>query len=584
MKILFTSIRVWLIESLCFGLGWFIYSIMFSFLPYWTAFVAVPAALLGGTPIFVTLIISISILRNKNHSLTQKKWIIYLSGLIWCISYSLLFTYFIGDVNLEEAPINFSKSMLCLASCFSIGFISSLSNFNSVLNNSNNSSINKKQMETLHPKLETNENQGKSNRILIKAGITGALILILLIPTAFVSNLVKERQARQIQVVNEVSNKWAEPQTLSGPYINLPYKIHEKGSDNKVYETQKNLIILPDMLNVKGNVLHEFRLRSIYKVLLYRANLKNNGVFEFHLPKEIDTSLIQWQDAKICYGLSDFKGVEEKLIMNFNGKEIELSPGLPSAEISKKGLSASVPLIASNEGEKLSFSMSLKIKGSEKLHFLPMAGDSKFNLESGWASPSFDGNSLPSTRSLNKEGFNASWSFNKANLPFSTVLKDFSYDLNSVAFGVTMVQPADSYSKTDRSIKYAILFIGLTFSLFFIIELMQKRSLHPVQYALIGLALVIFYTLLLSFSEFIAFDFSYMVAASATILLISFYSYSHFKSAKTALIFGGVLSLLYGFTFVLIRLEDAALLLGSIGLFIILALAMFASRKINWYS
>ena len=135
-----------------------------------------------------------------------------------------------------------------------------------------------------------------------------------------------------------MSNKWAEPQTLSGPYINLPYKIHEKGSDNKVYETQKNLIILPDMLNVKGNVLHEFRLRSIYKVLLYRANLKNNGVFEFHLPKEIDTSLIQWQDAKICYGLSDFKGVEEKLIMNFNGKEIELSPGLPSAEISKKGL------------------------------------------------------------------------------------------------------------------------------------------------------------------------------------------------------------------------------------------------------
>ena len=146
-----------------------------------------------------------------------------------------------------------------------------------------------------------------------------------------------------------------------------------------------------------------------------------------------------------------------------------------------------------------------------------------------------------------------------------------------------MVQPADAYSKTDRSIKYAILFIGLTFSLFFIIELMQKKSLHPVQYVLIGLALVIFYTLLLSFSEFVAFDFSYLIASLATILLISFYAYSHFKSVKTAFVFGGVLSMLYGFTFVLIRLEDAALLLGSVGLFLILALAMYASRKINWY-
>jgi inner membrane protein len=152
-----------------------------------------------------------------------------------------------------------------------------------------------------------------------------------------------------------------------------------------------------------------------------------------------------------------------------------------------------------------------------------------------------------------------------------------------LAFGVTMIQPADGYAKTNRCIKYAILFIGLSFSLFFIVEIMQRKPLHPVQYALIGLALVIFFTLLLAITEFIPFDYAYLIAASSTILLISFYARGHFQSWGSAGIFTSVLSILYGFIFVLIRLEDTALLIGSIGLFMILALVMFASRRINWY-
>jgi inner membrane protein len=439
-------------------------------------------------------------------------------------------------------------------------------------------------METnINSQNEFSEHHRKSNRILIKACITGALILLLLIPTIFISNLVKERKNRQAEVVTEVSQRWAQSEVLTGPYIFLPYKIINIDKDKKVTEALNHLIILPDVLDVNGKVTHEIRLRSIYKVLLYRAALKNTGYFEIKIPKEIDTSLIQWQDAKICYGLSDFKGIEEKLIINISGTEIELSPGLPSYEISNKGLSAVIPLAVNEEGKKIAFNMDLKIKGSEQLHFLPLAGDSRFTVTSDWASPSFDGNNLPSARTVNNSGFTATWNFNKANLPFSTILKDFKFDPESIAFGVTLVQPADGYAKTDRSIKYAILFIGLTFSLFFIIELLQKKSVHPVQYILIGLALIIFYTLLLSMSEFIAFDLAYLIASLAIILLISLYAYGHFKSMKTASIFGGVLSLLYGFTFVLIRMEDTALLLGSIGLFIILALAMYASRKVNWY-
>ena len=214
---------------------------------------------------------------------------------------------------------------------------------------------------------------------------------------------------------------------------------------------------------------------------------------------------------------------------------------------------------------------------------MPLSATSKFNLKSVWASPSFDGDMLPGEREVNDSGFTAKWNFSQANLPFGTVLKQNTLQNKTMAFGVSLVQPADQYNKTMRSVKYAILFIGLTFAFFFIIELMQKKPFHPVQYVLVGLALVIFYTLLLSISEYILFDQAYLIAALATILLISFYAKGHFNSWKTAGIFFVLLSCLYGFIFILIRLEDTALLVGSIGLFIVLALVMFVSRKINWY-
>jgi len=292
---------------------------------------------------------------------------------------------------------------------------------------------------------------------------------------------------------------------------------------------------------------------------------------------------VQWSDAKICFGISDFKGIEEKLVVHFNGSDNELSPGLPLGDTSAKGLSAPIALSSADLGKPLNYQMKIRIRGSEMLHFVPLSGNSHYALSSDWPSPSFDGSNLPSERTVSKDGFTASWNFNKANLPFGTMLTDFKFDITSLAFGVTMVEPADQYAKTDRSIKYAILIIGLTFSLFFIIELMQRNPIHPVQYVLIGLALVIFYSLLLAISEFLDFNLAYTVASAATILLIGLYSKAHFRSWKSAGMFAGVLTLLYGFIFVLISLEDTALLVGSIGLFVILALTMYGSKKVNWY-
>jgi inner membrane protein len=422
-----------------------------------------------------------------------------------------------------------------------------------------------------------------ANRTMVKGFITGGLILLMLIPTFFINSLITEREARQKEIVKEVSSKWATAQTLSSPFLVVPYSYSYQSSDGKPLIAKKNLILLANEVAVNGNIFPEQRTRSIYKVLLYRSDIKFTGSFKVTLPADIDSSEIDYANAKLCFTLSDFKGIEEEIYVNLDQKKLLLLPGLPVNDFGKTGLSAPVSLSPDVLATGLSFDMQVKIKGSEQLHFTPMSASSKFLLQSKWPGPSFDGEMLPNERTINDSGFISRWSFNQANLPFATVIHENTVGDKKMDFGVSLVQPADQYAKTMRSVKYAILFIGLTFAFFFIIELMQKKPFHPVQYVLVGLALVIFYTLLLSVSEYIPFDFAYLTAALATVLLISLYAKGHFNSWKTAGIFFFLLSCLYGFIFILIRLEDTALLVGSIGLFLVLALVMFASRRINWY-
>ncbi len=422
-----------------------------------------------------------------------------------------------------------------------------------------------------------------SNRILIKGLITGGLILLMLVPTLFILSLITEREARQKEIVKEVSSKWASAQTLSGPYISVPLKEITTGSDGKQFTSTTQLILPADKLVTGGKVFPEERPRSIYKVLLYRAAIDFSGSFKTTWPADIDPANIDFPNAKLCFNLTDFKGIEEEVTVNFNNQNLLFNPGVPTSNLGDIGLSVPVFITATSMTAGIPFNMHLKIKGSEQLHFIPMSINSKYTLSSAWPSPSFDGNTLPSQREVTDSGFNSQWSFNRANLSFGSVVRQADLKVNNMAFGVSMVQPADQYNKTMRSVKYAILLIGLTFALFFIIELMQKKPFHPVQYALVGMALVIFYSLLLSISEYILFDIAYLIAAAATVLLITLYAQSHFKNWKTASVFGVSLTALYGFIFILIRLEDTALLVGSIGLFIVLAIVMYVSRKISWY-
>ena len=437
-------------------------------------------------------------------------------------------------------------------------------------------------METLNSN-DQSQLQSQSNKLLIKGLITGGLILLMLIPTIFINNLITEREARQKEVVKEVSSKWASAQTLSGPYLVLPYTENAVNGEGKPVVIKKQLIVLAKELTVSGNIYPENRPRSIYKVLLYKSALSLKGSFKPNWPTDINTANIDFTNARLCFGLSDFKGIEEEIFINFNGQKLALSPGLPLNDLDSIGLSVPVSFTFDAIKEGIAYDMQVKIKGSEQLHFMPLAANSRFAINSPWPNPSFDGNSLPNDRQVSEKGFSAKWNFNQANLPFGTVMQQGSFNKANLAFGVSMVQPADQYNKTMRSTKYAILFIGLTFALFFIVEIMQRKPFHPVQYVLVGLALVIFYTLLLSISEYILFDQAYLIAASATIALITMYAKSHFNSWSSAAVFAAVLSGLYGFIFILIRLEDTALIVGSIGLFIVLALVMYVSRKINWY-
>ncbi len=604
--------RLWFLTWLTLTLGIFIAGLFMHSSD--AAFILVAVGLcscIGSLPALPALGIALSCMEKRRFESRQKMMLLVAVQLFICLVYGLSWGWVDGFQYLDLKTV--LPTTAILFSCNVLATLCSLRPLQNRFANSNISWQNEALIEPhevlysslcneeiYKPLLLTHQNHymqnnpetyivetepsSVSNKILIKGLLTGALILLLLIPTFFIINLVEEREKRQKEVVEEVSARWAKAQTITGPYFLIPYTEVSVNDKKKPIEVVKNIALLPDNLQTSANLSVEERPRSIYKVLLYRSDLQTSGNFAITLPDEIKRENLHVSQARLCLGISDFKGIEGPVSIRFNNKDYDLLAGLPSHEIDETGLSAAVPLTPADLTGKLPFALQIKLKGSQQFNFAPLGGNSRFTIHSAWPNPSFDGNSLPTERTVSKKGFDASWSFSKATLPFATVLKDVAFEKDSFVFGVSMLQPADQYAKTMRSVKYAILFIGLTFSFFFIIELLQKKALHPLQYILVGLALVIFYSLLLSISEYILFDYAYLIAALATVSLITAYVQSQFKKISIALLFGGVLTGLYVFIFVLISLEDTALLVGSIGLFLMLALVMYLSQKINWYS
>ena len=405
-----------------------------------------------------------------------------------------------------------------------------------------------------------------------------------------IKNMILERESTQREAIREVSSKWGEEQTLSGPFISIPYyryikEFSKKDSTEKVIQLKEYLHILPSQLTISGDIHPEKRYRGIYEIVVYNSKIDISGTFDklgFNA-FDIQPQDILFDKAEFIIGINDLRGIEEQVELVWNGTKVPFNPGVSSNDVVRSGINALLTL-NSDDSSKYDFSLSLDLKGSQLLYFTPVGKVTDINISSEWNNPSFNGAFLPDTREVTDKGFKANWNVLHLNRNYPQAWTNNRYSINQSSFGIDLLLPVDNYQKSYRSIRYAILFIGFTFLVFFFIEVMNKTFIHPIQYILVGVALVVFYTLLLSISEHLKYNWAFVISALSTLLLIAGYIRAILKSGKLTILLSGILTILYTFIFVIIQLQDYALLIGSIGIFIILGLVMYFSRKIDWYN
>lgn len=425
--------------------------------------------------------------------------------------------------------------------------------------------------------------------IYFKLFAIGILALLLLIPTAMIENLVRDRENTRFDAVNEVSSKWGYAQTLTGPFLSIPYTrytVSETTSGSKIVtENRERLHILPEKLAITGTLNPQTRKRGIYEIPVYTTDVRFNG--EFVLPDlstlDVPVSDLEFDKAELVLGVTDLRGIQSQIEVEWDATSTLFAPGTPSNDVVDSGLHTTVDM-TNDSARTYPFGLSLSLRGSSHLYVVPMGKVTTVNLASSWPDPKFNGAFLPNDPTPSPDGFAAEWTVLDLNRNFPQWWTNSKHSVYDAAFGVDLLVPVDDYQKTYRSIHYAILFIGLTFMVFFFIEVSKKVHIHSIQYLLVGMALVVFYTLLLSTSEHIDYNLAFGLSAGATIALITGYVKAVLKSGALTVLIAGILSVLYGFIFVVIQLQDFALLIGSIGIFLILALTMYFSRKIDWSS
>lgn len=432
------------------------------------------------------------------------------------------------------------------------------------------------------------------NSITARMLVVGFLLLVLLIPLEFVKSLINERANRQKEVVSEINEKWGNEVLLSGPIVKIPYKVileekiyNEKSNSyyTKTKEKTENAYFFPDQLDFSSSVDSKPLKRSIYESVVYSANIEIQGNFPIisFSDTDIPEENILWEKASIILQTSNLKGIKSSPSVNLGSQKLSLTP-----QHSKSHLNTIQTNYIKNAKEIFTtpqtYSLDLKINGSESLKFLPIGKETEATMKSNWHSPSFDGNFLPedSNKEISKDGFSATWRVFQINREFEQSFFGSLPNLSSSAFGTTLIIPVDEYQKSERTAKYGFMVIGLTLLVFLLIQLVSKIYIHPFQYVMIGLALIMFYTLLLSISEHSNFFKAYAIAAFSVLALITIYSRAILQGFKFPLLICTSLASLYGFIYVIIQLENYALLVGSIGLFLILAIIMFASRRIDW--
>ncbi len=427
--------------------------------------------------------------------------------------------------------------------------------------------------------------------------MVGLLTLFLLIPLEYVKNLITERSYRQNDVISEINDKWGEKVYIYGPILKIPYTSYEETVtiNEKTKETVKQKVastkyayFFPQELNINSNIDTKILNRNNYESAVFTTNMKFKGNYiqpDFS-SKNIASETIQWDKATILIKTTNLKSIKEEVKINLGATHYVFEPVYNSSKSdSTEALETGyIDLTKILSTPKTGYSFDITYNGSKQIKIVPIGKTTNVAMKSNWASPSFTGNFLPDdkTKKISETGFIANWKILHINRAFSQQAFDILPDLSSYSFGVDFVIPVDQYQQNERASKYGFLVIGLTFLIFFLIQNMSKISIHIFQYSMIGLALIMFYTLLISITEHSNFTKAYILSGIAVISLITAYSFSILKNKKFPIFIGFSLTGLYTFIYVIIQLENYALLVGSVGLFLILAAVMYFSRKIDW--
>lgn len=442
---------------------------------------------------------------------------------------------------------------------------------------------------------EKKEEVGFFQSTTAKLMMVGALTIVLLLPLAFVQDLISERNQRKTEIMDEVSTIWGKDIMFYGPILKVPYKINvstkiineKTGAITLQNDSKTNYAyFFPNELNNKTNVLKNEKLkRGIYSPIVFNANLNFEGNFSNldFAKMGISEENIDWDKASIIIKTTNLKSIKSELLIQLNGQKLLFEPTNNNEEYSIIS-TQSFNYNALAKNQLLDFKFSINYNGSNSLKFIPIGKTTSVSIDSDWESPSFEGSfaATDATKKISDSGFHADWKILAINRTFSQQYNNTLPNLDDYLFGVKLIQTVDEYQQNERASKYGFLVIGLTFLLFYLIQTISKINIHIFQYSMIGIALILFYTLLIAITEHSSFSLAYSLSSIAVIALITSYSVSILQNKKFPVLIGSSLVVLYSFIFVIIQLEDYALLVGSIGLFFILATVMYFSRKIEW--
>ncbi len=425
-------------------------------------------------------------------------------------------------------------------------------------------------------------------RQVLRALLLLGLVLLLQIPTLFVSFLVTERRARHDEAAREVASKWGQRQTITGPALVVPWTHHWTQVDDKgvsrARSEERRLVLLPESLDVDARLHSEVRRRGIYPVPVYRLNATLSGRFaapDFAV-LNVPAEELDWSRAVLAIGVADARAIQQQVTVDWNGRPIEFLPGNEEAGELGSGIHAALDLKSAPWGQP--FSVPIALNGSDGAFFAPFGKLTRVRLAGDWSRPSFQGPWLPTERAIKDTSFTAMWSIPSLgrNYPQAWTGVGEREAIAASAFGLDFAPEIDAYRLCERTLKYALLFFLLTFTAFWLLEVLGGKPLHTLHYMLIGAALSVFMMLELALSEHLGFGASYAIAGAAVVALIVHYASAVLASRTKAALVGLGLALLYGFHYVVLRNEDYALLLGSLLLFGTLATVMATTRRIDW--